>query len=221
MQTFFNRLMQIIDYKEFKNLNDFALNGLGYESSSKLNRLKHDDKNPSVDIILDISNKFQEINIDWLLTGQGEMLKNAAMIITELTNNKMPKGAIPYYNLPVSAGRTLHEITVSEPLPNGYIKGLPTLEGTEAFLPVVGCSMGDIVKEGAIIGVRTMNNFDTLNTERIYLIITRDDRMTKFIEHDENNPDLLWCVSPNFPRFNILKSDILQIYRITYIYNPA
>ena len=76
MTTFFKRLLQIIEYQGFKNLNDFALNGLKYDSSSKLNRLKKENTSPSVEILLDISNKFQNINLDWLLTGKGEMLKS-------------------------------------------------------------------------------------------------------------------------------------------------
>lgn len=74
MQTFFKRLLQVIEFQGFKNINDFALNGLKYESSSKLNRLKDDKNKPSVEIILDIANYFPNINTHWLLTGKGNML---------------------------------------------------------------------------------------------------------------------------------------------------
>ena len=58
MQTFFKRLLQIVEFQGFKNINDFALNGLKYESSSKLNRLKDEKNKPSVEILLDIANYF-------------------------------------------------------------------------------------------------------------------------------------------------------------------
>lgn len=74
MQTFFKRLLHIIDYQGFKNINDFALNGLKYESSSKLNRLKDEKNKPSVEILLDIATNFPNINTHWLITGKGEML---------------------------------------------------------------------------------------------------------------------------------------------------
>lgn len=73
MQTFFKRLLHVVENQGFKNLNDFALNGLKYDSSSKLSRLKDESKSPSVEILLDISNKFGEINLHWLLTGIGEI----------------------------------------------------------------------------------------------------------------------------------------------------
>lgn len=79
MNTFFKRLLLIIENQGFKNLNDFALNGLQYDSSSKLNRLKDEKKKPSVEILEDISNKFQTIDLHWLLTGQGEMLRTGAI----------------------------------------------------------------------------------------------------------------------------------------------
>lgn len=76
MQTFFKRLLLIVENQGFKSLNDFALNGLKYESSSKLNRLKDEKNKPSIEILLDITNKFQTINLNWLITGKGEMLLN-------------------------------------------------------------------------------------------------------------------------------------------------
>ena len=72
MQTFFKRLLYIVESEGFKNLNDFALKGLKYESSSKLNRLKDDKNKPSVEILLDIANKFENVNLHWLVTGIGD-----------------------------------------------------------------------------------------------------------------------------------------------------
>lgn len=73
MQTFYKRLIQLIDNKGFKSLNDFALNGLKYDSSSKLSRLKDENKKPSFEILEDIANKFVDLNLRWLLLGKGEM----------------------------------------------------------------------------------------------------------------------------------------------------
>ncbi len=76
------------------------------------------------------------------------------------------------------------------------------------------------ISTGALIGVRKINNWETLNTERIYLIITQEDRMIKRIEHDEDDDTILWCVSPNYPRFKIYKADIIEIQRVCFVYNP-
>lgn len=73
--NFFDRIMQIIDYEGIKNVSDFAVNYLNYDAPQKINRLKQEGNNPSYEIILDIVNKFEKINPEWLLTGEGPMLK--------------------------------------------------------------------------------------------------------------------------------------------------
>jgi len=73
--TFFERILKIIDYHNIKSVNSFAKEYLGYESSEKINRLKDTNKKPSFEILDDISNKFENIDMNWLLTGRGDMLK--------------------------------------------------------------------------------------------------------------------------------------------------
>lgn len=135
----------------------------------------------------------------------------------EFNNDTSP--SIPYWNLPVSAGKSVDQI-VGANKPDGFIKGLPGADIAEHILPVAGASMEPEVTNGAIIGVRKMDNWESLNTERIYLIITRDDRMIKRIEHDEENQEILWCVSPNYPRFRVFKNDIIEVQRVCFVYNP-
>lgn len=77
MTNFFERIMQIAEYKGYKNPSDFAKNGLNWQSSEKINRLKDGNKSPSVDMIVEISNKFDNINIKWLLSGKGNMLEES------------------------------------------------------------------------------------------------------------------------------------------------
>lgn len=74
MNEFFRRILQLSDYKGFKNISDFAKNGLQYASSEKINRLKKENNKPSFEILLDISNKFDDVNLNWLITGKGKPL---------------------------------------------------------------------------------------------------------------------------------------------------
>ncbi|MES2379435.1 MAG: hypothetical protein V4538_00230 [Bacteroidota bacterium] len=74
--SFFERILQIAETHGYKNINDFAINGLAYASSEKINRLRDANKKPSVDILLDIANKFEKIDLNWLITGNGTILKS-------------------------------------------------------------------------------------------------------------------------------------------------
>lgn len=92
--NFFERIKQISDYKGFNSINDFAINGLNYKSSEKINRLRVGDKYPSVEILLDITNKFEEIEGGWLLTGKGKMLKARCDVSDNLSIVSEP--SVPY-----------------------------------------------------------------------------------------------------------------------------
>ena len=147
------------------------------------------------------------------MSGKGLMLLTDQQI-----NDHLIENAVPYWNLPVTAGRSIVEI-IGQTKPDGYISGLPGADMAENILPVIGTSMEPEVPEGALIGVRKIDNWETLNTKRIYLIITHDDRMIKRIEHDAENEAILWCISPNYQRFKIYKSDIIEIQRVCFVYN--
>jgi hypothetical protein len=73
---FFERIVQILEYYDINSVNSFALDYLKYNSSEKINRLKKPNTNPSFDILCDIANKFEEIDMNWLLLGVGKMLKD-------------------------------------------------------------------------------------------------------------------------------------------------
>lgn len=74
ISNIFERIVELYTHFGYSSINDFAVNGLGYKASEKINRLKDPKNKPGIDIIVDISNKF-EINTDWLLFGIGQMQK--------------------------------------------------------------------------------------------------------------------------------------------------
>lgn len=176
---------------------------------------------PKFDIIASIAETF-EISYEWLLLGKGSMLIPTRRVsepdLLYATPETAPRGAVPYWDLPVSAGHSVVDI-IGEKEPVGYIHNLPGIELAEAILPVSGMSMEPEISNGAIIGVRKMNSWETLNTERIYLIITQEDRMIKRISHDKEDSTILWCHSPNYPEFKIYKDDIIEVHRVCFIYN--
>lgn len=207
------RLLQYIEYKEDSKYRFYKKTGLS-------NGFLDKNRNIGSDKCEIISEQYPDLNLSWLITGKGEMLlSEEKKSINELTREEESLGAVPFWNLQVSAGHSVTDI-IGQSKPDGYIKGLPGADIAENILPVSGASMEPEVSNGAIIGVRHINNWESLNTERIYLIITKDDRMIKRIEYDNENEDILWCVSPNYPKFKIFKADIVEIQRVCFVYNP-
>ena len=69
--TIFDRIIVIVEKKGFKNVAELA-EKLGYASPQKIYRLKQEENSkPSYDIIRDFSNKFEDLNLRWFVTGEG------------------------------------------------------------------------------------------------------------------------------------------------------
>lgn len=73
MKDLVKRLKIFLDHKQL-GLIDLSII-LGYNSPQKLYRLFNtENASPSCQIIEDISNRFYELNLNWLFTGRGQML---------------------------------------------------------------------------------------------------------------------------------------------------
>lgn len=144
-------------------------------------------------------------------------LRKEQMRIPELLEKKT-RTSVPFYNLPVSAGQLgiLESEIFAQSVPDGFVE-LSVFEGCEAIFPITGISMEPIISSGDWIGIRTIDNlshsWEFLQTGAIYLIITREERMIKFIEK-ASDEDFIICKSPNYSPFKVFKGDILKLYRV-------
>lgn len=152
---------------------------------------------------------FGNISAEWLMSGRGEMFKSDA---NKIIINKEGKG-IPYYaDLPVSAGQL--DVVLQSAEPSGHLD-IPGVEAAALF-PVVGCSMKPDINPGDVIGITQLDAWDIVDPDKVYLVITNDERMIKHLAIDETDDSVIWCISPNYPKFKINKSDIKYIYRVSF-----
>ncbi len=69
----FERIEQLSISKGFKNISDFSYY-VGFPAPEKLYRLGRSPKNkPSFDMLVQISNTFEDLNLNWLIKGVGAM----------------------------------------------------------------------------------------------------------------------------------------------------
>lgn len=163
-------------------------------------------KSPTTDKMQSIIRAYPELNQEWLISGRGDMYA------TTVNNTNC---GIPYYkDMPVSAGCAELQYTDSAEGAIGSIN-IAGVTGKYAF-PVVGCSMEPVIHAGDVVVVDELNQWDRIDPDKIYLIITHDDRMIKHLELDEADRTKVWCVSPNYKRFSIAKTDIVRLYRVTF-----
>lgn len=169
-----------------------------------LNRQVNEDGNISMELVYAILDYFTDISPKWLIMGEGGMYRSEEIPLSA--------ESVPFYNdLPVSAGlRDCMDPAFERP--SGYIS-LPS-QNASFFFPVSGTSMEPEIFSGDIIGVVRVEPTDRILPEAIYMIVTNDNRMIKHCFMDDNNPELLWCVSPNYPSFPVNKSEICAMYRV-------
>lgn len=153
--------------------------------------------------------EFFHVTLDNLVNG------NETSIL--INNNKISGDSVPYYDLVVTAGALGALCADSKQYtPTGYIN-MPGINGGKAAFKITGISMEPEIKAGDYIGIKPIENLNTqwnfLKTGKIYLIVTREDRMIKYIR-EASNPDYIVCESPNWAPFQVFKGDILEIYEV-------
>lgn len=193
---------RLIQYIKYKGISQRKFENVIEVSNGFINNIS---KSIGADKLNRISIQYPELNTSWLLTGQGEMIRK------EETKENI---GIPFYSdLPVSAGKL--DVITADASPSGYVD-LPGLRA-RALFPVVGCSMKPDINPGDVIGIDVVKNPNNIDPDKVYLIITTDQRMIKHLEPDPQDDEILWGVSPNYHKIKIYKSEIKYIYQVTYV----
>lgn len=72
---------RIIAVRKNKQLNQKEFSEIVKIARSTLSEVENGKNRPSTDLIVGIANSFKDINIDWVLTGNGEMLKKPISVL--------------------------------------------------------------------------------------------------------------------------------------------
>ena len=194
---------RVVEVLKFKEINVNRASKKLCIPQRTLNRQVNEDGNISMDLLYALLDHFPEISPLWLLLGEGEML---------LDSTRQTTVSIPFYNdLPLSAGYR-DAFDPGRENPTSYIS-FPN-SGADFFFPVSGTSMEPDINDGDIVGVKRVEREEGIVHGDVYMIVTNDARMIKRCYHDNNDPNLIWCVSPNYPSFPINKNDVCALFKV-------
>lgn len=207
--------MRIIDrldkYMNINGLNDNQVTvkaGLGVGTLGKT-RKEGDLSIRSINKILSV---FNDISGDWLLYGEGEMLKNTDS--NQPTTNQNGKG-VKYFDVDFIAGFdiVLNNHTVT---PAYYIDFKP-YNKADYWVNVTGHSMDPLISHGDIIAIKKLNDWKTYYLPgEIYAIVTDEFRTIKKIRKGDNEGEVL-LVPENLEDFDpkpISISLIRDVYQV-------
>lgn len=196
-----------------ENRNSFS-NKIGVTPSTIATAISR-NKGVSSDLLQKIIDVFTNVNINWLLTGKGEILKNSS---TDIVVMESTTAGVPYYESIDVSGGIVPMFNDNKEIPTFYIN-YPHFNDCTAYLPVVGDSMYPKYASGEIIAVKQIFNLDMIQWGEAYLIIgnsnTDDLRTVKLVHpHPEDSKKIVLRASnPNFKGDTpICVSDILNMY---------
>lgn len=177
-------------------------------------------KDISFDVADKLANAVPNLNREWLLTGEGDMLLDeSGPQGRELEQEVDPNKGVRYYpNIPITAS---HIEDMPEPSHDDLqyqLMRIPGFEGCVAY-PAVGDSMYPRISNGDVVVFKEWKESYISNGE-IYLIITRNgDRTIKYLTlvRTEDDKKYYQCRSANpdqdrFAPFEIDGDEIVRLY---------
>ena len=222
-----NTLTRIKKYIDYKGVNNSTFEKeVGMSNGSFASQLKN-NKTIGVDKLENILKIYPEINPDWLLTGNGSMLK----FENEKTEQKnidasiaRDKKLIPFYDGVVTAGMSETAILDPSQQPAEMIDAGDWFRDATAAMRVHGDSMYPEYKSGSIAALREVQNKRLVVYGQDYLIETSEYRVIKRLQKSEIPQSWLAC-SVNEEKyessgrlihepFDVHIDDVIRLYQV-------
>lgn len=187
---------------------------LGYPNAENVGRVFRDDKNsPSFKLLSDLTRVFKNLNFNWLLSGNGEMMLADMSDKTENTNTNKPvivnepktaylapvtdSKAIPLVNARAVAGFYNATFNITEDdIQAHYV--VPDFERIDFMLRVIGNSMYPRYTSGDVVACRIIKNIQFIQWNKPYLIAAGEQGLiikrilptndAKIVELQSDNP---------------------------------
>lgn len=230
--TLAQRISTLLEYSE-RNISEFS-RFVGFKTPQAVRELiKGNTKTLSELAQSKILAAFPELNPNWLLTGEGEMLNGISSQNQDSNDDENGSSRlIPFYDAETSGGYSgLVGSSTSEVEMAGYIQAGGWFDSKEtAAIRHVGDSMVEY-PSGCILAVREVTERRLLVPGRNYVIETSEFRVTKRVQrgsspntialyssNDETYPDGRLIHEP----FEVELEDIRRIYSVLgYIVNQS
>lgn len=208
------RIMKFIEASKI-SVNSFERN-----SGLSVGYLRQLRKEPSRTKIQSIILAYPELNIDWLLTGEGEML-NSSNSAQKISNPKKKHDVVmvPLVHIDSVGGvSSPNEFTADEQ----YIEELVPFPGArhdDRAIYQSGTSMSPTIPPGSILQVRRVDDWqEYLGYGNVYVLWLKDDRrITKLVKRFDPDPrNYILCCSynPDADEEELPRSFIREVWKV-------
>lgn len=208
-------------YMKYKGLNDNKVTIQLALSVGTLGKSRKSDRDLSDKVVEKILNFYTDLNRVWLLTGEGEMIKNNLTpqqyygVDTEKQKAGEPQMFIVPL-MPISAkGGTLDEFSRSI-MENDCEKVLSPIKGADFAISVTGDSMSPEYPSGCHILIKKIEERAFIDWGKVFVLDTVNGTIIKKLMPVADDPSKIRCVSinPEYPPYEISLEYVRGIYRV-------
>lgn len=158
-----------------------------------------------------ITKVYPQLNITWLLTGEGEMLKSVPKI-DNASSGTVTLPLLPYGVMAGKPGNDVDGINLEEC--EQYTIPSFSAKGARFLARVDGLSMYPRFNSGDLLACRMLNDPQFIQWGRIYVMDTTQGPLVKRLFPCPGDESKIRCHSENtekFPDFDIPKEDVRQM----------
>jgi len=185
METTLKRIKKYVDFKRITNQNFEKT--IGFSNGAFATQLKN-NKTIGVDKLENILTTYPEINPEWLLTGNGEMLKSEKEVFKNYLKKESDVPELHLIPIDAMAGHGEGGVEVMDF--EGEIFKVPTFRGAEFLISVKGTSMYPKYNSGDIVACKKIPINDLFfQWNKVYVLDTIQGAIIKRIKKgsDENH----------------------------------
>ncbi len=209
-QTIKERTIEFIKYKKI-SVKEFEIRcnlSNGYVANMR--------KGYSAEKLKDVLSAYPELNRDWLLYNEGEMIKE--QIEPPPEDVEVVEHGTPVYDIDATCGDMSRPITFADEHIIGHVN-LPNVSPNAVIIRANGDSMEPHIHDGDWIAVREVTNLNVLYYGQVYLVITNEYRLLKYLRRDadEQHYVILRSDNKNYDDIRLPKADIRHLFIVENI----
>ena len=210
--TELQRVVDVFEYlksnKYFRNQQDFV-ERIGSDKTT-VSQILNGKKEISKQFVCKLIDGFPILNKEWLLSGEGEMLKDEKLAIINYEHR-----GVPYYDVDFIAG---FDLVVNDKTINPtYFIDFMQYNRADKWINITGRSMEPLISHGDIIAIKDIHDWDTyILYGEIYAIVTDEYRTVKKVRKSKKGDDFIKLVPMNdeFDEQDIPKAIVRKVFQV-------
>ena len=202
---------RILKYLTYKGISKYKF----YQETGLSNGYLDKDADLNIASYEKISSCYTDLNMDWVRTGEGEMLRDNSTEEVKADGEKSEDEISLVPLLPIAAqGGSLNDFVVSVK-ENDCERVVSPIRGADFAMPVAGDSMAPEYPAGSQIFIKKINERAFIDWGKVYVLDTCNGSVIKRVfPADDSGKVKCVSINPDYPPFEVAYEDIYGMYRV-------